>query len=107
MGFKDMLSRREVSEESYEKKKPNKVLIVIIILAVVILAFSSFFETDDTESKERLNDNYTVEKYAKDQERRLEVILKKINGAGEVSVFISVDNGGEKVLARDNKNKLS
>lgn len=102
-----MLSRREVSEESYEKKKPNKVLIVIIILAVVILACSSFFETDDTESKERSNDNYTVEKYAKDQERRLEVILKKINGAGEVSVFISVDNGGEKVLARDNKNKLS
>lgn len=107
MSFRDMLSKREISEDGYEKKKPNKVLITIIILAVVILALSSFFEADNTPSKENTNDADTVEKFAREQERRLEMILKKINGAGDVSVFISVDNGGEKVLARDNKNKLS
>ena len=42
-----------------------------------------------------------------EQERKLESILKKINGAGNVSVFISVEGGGEKVLAMDSKNKLS
>ncbi|MBQ3573015.1 MAG: hypothetical protein IJA16_00305, partial [Clostridia bacterium] len=51
--------------------------------------------------------NIHTEIYEKNQAERLERILKRINGAGEVSVFISIEGGGEKILARDNKNKIS
>ena len=33
--------------------------------------------------------------------------MKKINGAGDVSVFISYEDGGEKILARDTKSKIA
>lgn len=87
------------------EKKPNKFIIYLLIGAVAILAVSGFFENGDKEDK-RKEVTSNSEAYEK-EEKRLESVLKRINGAGDVSVFISFEDGGEKILARDSKYKSS
>lgn len=107
MGFVDILGKKEISEKGYEKKKPNKFIILTVVAAVLILTLGGLFEKDEDAFKEDNVKCEATEEYARGQERRLEAILKKINGAGDVSVFISVASGGEKVLAQDKKSKVS
>lgn len=94
------------TEPQTERKKPNKIVLWIIIIAVAVLAFG---KTSGTEKKAEMPEQSSLSEaeFVRGQEEGLEKILKKINGAGDVSVFISIDGGGEKVLARDSKNKYS
>ena len=92
--------------EGAERKRPNKVILVMVAVAVLFLALSEFSAKDENKET-NVADGFRVEEYVKEQESRLERTLKKIGGAGEVSVYISVGGGGEKVLARDNKSKTS
>ena len=103
--------RFKPEEDKGIKRKPPKVLIWIIIAAIVFLAFTDFTEWNkknesnpDTEEKED-QVNTDISEYVSQLEMRLTEALKKINGAGNVSVFINIDNGGEKILATDKKNK--
>lgn len=106
MGVKEILKREPMSADC-DKKKPNMIVIWIIIAAIVILAFGSFKNGDSKKnSRDETVNAVDTEEYAREQERRLEQTLKKINGAGDVSVFISIEGGGEKVPARNIKNKV-
>ncbi len=94
------------TEPQSEKKKPNKVVLWIIIIAVLVLVFVK--PAGESQNKPTPEERpLSSEEFVRGQEEGLEKILKKINGAGDVSVFISIDGGGEKVLARDSKNKYS
>ncbi len=89
-----------------DRKKPNKIIIFILIGAIVILGLSSFFE--DSDRKESvMKESVSNQNYEREEEKRLESVLKRINGAGDVSVFISFEDGGEKILARDDRYKSS
>ena len=98
MGLKEILKVCE----SNDKKKPNMIVIWIIIAALVLLAMSSFIETDSKEDTAE-TEFVCAADYAREQELRLESVLKKISGAGNVSVFIELEDGGERVPARDEK----
>lgn len=87
-----------------DRKRPNMVVVWIIIVAIAILAVSGFSGDEKTESMPEKSS--VTEDYVRYEEKRLEQILKKINGAGEVSVYIKIDGGGEKVLARDSKSRI-
>lgn len=105
------LIKKEKKEQAQEKiPKPNKFLIILIIAAILVLAFSSFFGGGgDEKTKEQAQDTTAetdTEKYVREMENRLAETLKKINGAGNVSVYISIDGGGEKILATDTKEKI-
>lgn len=81
----------------FENIKQNKkvqiiVLSVLIFLAVVIL-FQSYYP------KEEGIVNDVAMSYIKSLEQRLEKVLCKVEGAGDVSVVITVESGMETVLA--------
>ena len=103
--LKTLFSR---SDTDGERKRPNPVMIWILIAAVVFLAVSGFTgrkKKETPEQEESLQtESIAAEDYTAQLEQRLCQTLKKINGAGEVSVFISIDSGGEKILATDRKN---
>ncbi len=92
------------SADEYNRKKPNKIIVFILIGAILILGISSFSGGDDKKEEVKAVKNLN---YEKEEEKRLEDVLKRINGAGDVSVFISFEDGGEKILARDDKYKSS
>ena len=106
MGFREIFRQPRELVQTGERKKPNMIIIWIIIAGILILAFGDFGAPKEEETTDMVVDIY-AEDYEKNQAERLEKILKKINGAGEVSAFISIEGGGEKILARDNKNKIS
>lgn len=109
MGIREIISGAAVlPAEKGERRRPNMLIIWLIIAAVVILAVTSFTGSGGEKSKDGAAASpKTAEEYTKEQEKKLEMTLKKISGAGDVSVYISTGGGGEKVLARDSKSKLS
>lgn len=108
MKLNELLSQsRILKKENGDKKSPNKIIIAIIVIAILLLLISSFVKSGDDEPKDKGSANINIEDYILSQEKRLETVLKKINGAGNVSVFISIDGGGEKILAKNEKSKSS
>ena len=104
MGIDKLILKK--SEDECDRKKPNKVIIFILIGAIIILGLGSFLGESD--KKENVKDTTVANlNFEKEEEKRLENVLKRINGAGDVSVFISFEDGGEKILARDDKYKSS
>ena len=93
-----------------EKKKLNMVVVWLIILAILILAGSSIFGggATDRKSEEKQTDAaQAASDYVADMEEKLCETLKKIEGAGEVTVMLSIESDGEHILATDNKSKSS
>ena len=67
------------------------VVVVILILVVAVIVFTTLTdrETSGSDSAD----------YVQELETRLSKVLSKMEGAGEVSVFVTVASEGEKVLA--------
>lgn len=70
------------------------VVVVILILVVAVIVFTTL--TDRETSDETGGDSAD---YVQELEGRLSKVLSKMEGAGEVSVFVTVASEGEKVLA--------
>ncbi len=84
------------------KKRIHPVVIWMIVAAIVFLAMSSFAGDDDEPRETGVETSFiSAEEYVQSLEKRLKETLQKINGAGTVSVFISIEGGGEKILATD------
>ena len=108
MGLKEIIKRSEETEDKqFAKKKPKAIVVLVIIIVVLFFAFGETSDKSDEKVREYQDETRGAQTYIEDQEEGLEKILKKINRAGDVSVFISIDGGGEKILARDNKSKYS
>lgn len=79
-----------------EKIKNNKILrygIAIILCIALCSALFFGYRNDKTEKFDKETD------YVYDLENRLSAILSKVNGAGDVSVIITVESGMETILA--------
>lgn len=106
MGLKEILKVAPAATNGgCDRKKPNMFIIWIIIAAIVILAATSFTEGNDKTEVTEIGFADSTD-YEREQELRLEAVLKKINGAGSVSVFIKLEDGGERVPARDEKSSV-
>ncbi len=99
-------------ENSVDKKKLNPLIVGGIILAIALLAGSSIFGSGkkaaspkQTDTVKELSPPKAEEDYLAQVETRLSEALSQIKGAGKVSVIVSVEDGGEKVLATDSKSK--
>ena len=80
------------------KSKKKLQYLIIAVLAVVLIAvvFSCFDGSVKTEKQENTD---VVLAYVDNLENRLEKVLSKVDGAGNVSVVITVSSGMETVLA--------
>lgn len=98
----------ERKNEDVGKRPVNKLIVFLIIASIAVLAFPHFFQgggqgdAGDEEAQPQVQ--YTeVEEYVRKTEQSLKEILEQIQGAGEVSVRIYVENDGEKALAKDSR----
>lgn len=89
------------------KKKVENLITFLILLVILIVSLNSIYGEEETKTE---NDTSVVQKIAKDNtyksefEMRLENILSKISGAGEVSVMVSYENEVRKIPMVDTKN---
>ncbi len=106
--FFDMFRGRpkyvEVEGRETDRKK-HKILIVVIIAAILVLAFGSFESGDKDSIQSVAEDENTLQmdRYIKENEKRLEEILTAVQGAGRVKAMITVSEMNEKIIATDTK----
>ena len=108
------------SSEGNNKKKIENLVVFIIILIITIIAINFILndKKETTKSKESvegkilantsIEENYKVEEnnYSTDLSKKLENILSKITGVGEVNVFINYSESSE-IVAMYNQNSKS
>ena len=100
--------------EGNAKRKTENLIAFLIILIVTIVAINMIWKEDKKEAKQEENANtyktlasveetHNTENTENDLEKRLEAILGKINGVGEVKVLITYSESN-KTVAMYNEN---
>lgn len=115
-------SNAEPEEEKKEKKKPLTIreiglprLMILLTagLILLILTFPDFFSAADTDSskkntketivlqeeEEKLEND--IDAYIENAENRLKLLLRKVEGVGEVEVMITIKSSGESIPLKD------
>ena len=100
--------------EGNTKRKIENLIVFLIILIVTIVAINMIWKEDKKEAKQEENANTyktltsaeepkNIENTGNDLEKRLETILGRINGVGEVKVLITYSESN-KTVAMYNEN---
>lgn len=82
------------------KIKTNKTMQYGLIIILAVISLLVLFGGFDTKNK-NLQSNSSTENYVTSLEERLSNSLSKVDGAGKVSVVITVESGMETVLASE------
>lgn len=96
--------------EPGDKKRPPKLLVWSIIGAIVFLALGGFSGGDQgkkTAKEDSQEKSFVFSEYVAELEERLVSVLENIEGAGRVTVFLSMESSGERILAADIKTVTS
>ena len=85
----------------------TKSLLVILLIGVVLLVLAGLPDDSDKKTTENKNQAESINnsEYIKHLEQRLSKILSSVNGASDVSVMITLEDGGQSIYARDEKNE--
>ena len=82
-----------------DKIKNNKKTQYLILICLVIVAFFVFIFSNNTQQPTKTENKDFIINYVDNLEGKLSSVLSKVNGAGKVSVIITVESGMETVLA--------
>ncbi|MBE5749887.1 MAG: hypothetical protein E7346_03355 [Clostridiales bacterium] len=88
--------RKSIIDKIKTNKKLQYVIVVVLALAALCIFLSSFYKKDDAVLKES-----NLNTYVEELENRLSKTLSTVDGAGKVSVIITVESGMETVLAME------
>ncbi len=80
--------------------KKNIALFSVAVFIMFVLLLSEFLSEDSNETVLTENTAQYSQQYIDKTEKELETLLKKINGAGEVKVMITLENCYENVYAK-------
>lgn len=92
------------SKIDWKSKIPKKNQLVLALLGgVLLIVIAMPTKEKEAEKEQDLTVEVTpnAEGYCENLEGRLETLLQKVEGAGRVSVMITFQNAGEKVVEKD------
>lgn len=93
----DTKQKKQGIWEKLKNIKHFEIIVVIVFCAILLLIYSSTFSSKNSE--ENTLTALTTEEYAEYLENKLSYVLSQINGAGNVSVMITLSCGVEYVYA--------
>lgn len=88
--------RKTIIDKIKSNKKIQTIIIAVLSVVLVIIFISSFKKTETASVEESQISDYVLS-----LENRLESALTKVEGAGNVSVVITIESGMETVLATE------
>lgn len=92
--------------EKFKVDKKSLIVIIIGIIGVILLVVSELIPQESRDKKQDAEEStvsITYSDYEKDVEQRLESLISKIDGAGSVSVMVTLDCTVESVYAQEEK----
>lgn len=93
----------EIAEFIKNIKEKKKLMIYVIIICVILIILLSYKNTESNVNNE-MTTTVSIDSQAETQ-KTLEDIIKKIDGAGNVSVMITYNSSGEYVYAENSKSE--
>ena len=92
--------------KSLTASKKNLALAVFSVVAVIFLLASELSgEVQKEKGEANISAGISAEEYIEEQEKRLALLLEKIDGAGEVEVMITLETCYENVYLKDSSLK--
>lgn len=82
-----------------DKIKSNKKLQTILIIVIFLIVFAVFLLNTFSKKESQTSQGNAQDLYVQELEERLSNTLSKVDGAGKVSIVITVESGMETVLA--------
>ena len=100
------MKMQDFMQKIKEKKLKQSDWLILVLAGILILIIALPTDTKEKkqaeEAKENISkENNTMEASKDEIERKLEDILEKINGAGDVKVMITYQDSGTQVLEKD------
>lgn len=91
------------------RNKKNAAAVAVLVTAGIILIMLSSFSADKKETKSSCEKPQTdfAQDYCSQTEERLRVFLEKIEGAGEVEVYLTIGSGERYVYVSEEKRSES
>ncbi|MFR2305601.1 MAG: stage III sporulation protein AG [Roseburia sp.] len=101
-----MMKMQDFMQKIKEKKLKQSDWLILVLAGILILIIALPTDTKEKkqaeEAKENISkENNTMEASKDEIERKLEDILEKINGAGDVKVMITYQDSGTQVVEKD------
>ena len=87
----------EALKKIWDFVKKSKYVLVVILLGVVLISLPKNDEENMGETAISVQEEFSLSK----EEQRIAKALSKIDGAGEVTVVLTVRSSGETVVAKD------
>lgn len=89
-----------------EKLTPKNYLLIILLVGILLLVIVWPMPSDDSENtmsekesdSQKNKENFDYEEYLEDKTERL---LCEVEGAGKVTVMLTVKSGGQKIIEKD------
>jgi len=113
----ERLNSNSIEEPSNKAKllnlvnKKNLKIFLLVVLAILILVILFGFEKkegdDQIDSVYKSNHYKTTLEYCAELESKLQSVISKIDGAGQVSVMVSVDGSPELIYANESDETIS
>ena len=85
--------------KKWKWKKEQWFILLLIGLLLLVIAIPVSEEKEETE--EMLVSEVDMNAYAQMLERRMEAVLQKVNGVGEVDVMITLSSSAEKIVEKE------
>lgn len=100
------MKMQDFMQKIKEKKLKRSDLLILVLAGILILIIALPTDTKEKKQAEKLKENISKEnntmEASKDEiERKLEDILEKIDGAGDVKVMITYQDSGTQVVEKD------
>ena len=94
----------EIRKKYWPPKKDQLMILILagLLLAVIAVPVEQKEEREDTETPAVLEETKTrEEEYESRMEQRLEELLEKVEGVGQVQVMLTFEGSGEKKVEKD------
>ncbi len=94
----------EIRKKYWPPKKDQLMILILagLLLAVIAIPVEQKEEREDTETPAVLEETKTrEEEYESRMEQRLEELLEKVEGVGQVQVMLTFEGTGEKKVEKD------
>lgn len=108
--------KKTVIKSSFSKllkdDKIKKLIVILGLVGIALIFISNFISTDKKTDEEQPSDSaqasyQSLDEYKSSTEKSLSSIISKIDGAGRTEVFLTLENGNEKVYAVNQKQNSS
>ncbi|MBR6812596.1 MAG: stage III sporulation protein AG [Oscillospiraceae bacterium] len=95
--------RSDLLKKAAQTAKKYRFALLIAAAAAVLLLWPGGGETEETAPDSSLNNDFSLSR----TERRMEEIISKMDGCGEVSVMLTLDETKRDVLAQNSTDDIS